>query len=221
MIPALLAGAAPRGETELPAPPVAAAGSPEDAAIEAQPVCIASTVRSAGELGPALLYRRARLPDGRLAVGYYAFFSEERPWGNNWMTWALVPALAVDVVYTRLLMIAPGLQRAEYGPADVEGFRVIYGVTPEGRLTPEGAVADDDRHQRTELRRDELFAVDPERITLATTSWSHHLGGRVERAGDVVYRRCYGPGSIRPVTGDVVRRFRLDRRAHPADVHAG
>lgn len=216
-----LAGAAPRGESELPEPLAAAAASPEEAAIEAQPVCIASTVRSAGELGPALLYRRARLPDGRLAVGYYAFFSEERPWGNNWMTWSIVPALAVDVVYTRLLVVAPGLQRAEYGPADVEGFRVIYRVTGEGRLVAERAIADDDHHQRAELLHDELFAVDPERITLVTDTWSHHLGARVTRPRDVVYRRCYGPGSIRPVTDDVARRFRLDRRAFPADLGAG
>src|SRR5262249_9187674 len=95
-LPALLMGAAPRGEAGLPEPMAGAVISVEEAAIEAQPVCIASTVRSAGELGPALLYRRARLPDGRIAVGYYAFFSEERPWGNNWMTWTLIPALAVD-----------------------------------------------------------------------------------------------------------------------------
>jgi hypothetical protein len=117
-------------------------------------------------------------------------------------------------------MVAPGLQRAEYGPADVEGFRVIYRVGADGRLVPERAIADDDHHQRAELSPDELFALDPERITLATETWSHHLGAHVTRAGDVVYRRCYGPGSIRPVTDDVVQRFRLDRRAHPADVGA-
>src|SRR5690348_11807428 len=97
----LLVGAAPRGAADLPAPLAeGAALAPEDAAVAAQPVCIASTVKSAGELGPALLYRRARLPDGRIAVGYYAFFSEERPWGNNWLTWSVVPALAIDLVYT-------------------------------------------------------------------------------------------------------------------------
>ncbi|MFT3771887.1 MAG: hypothetical protein QM820_41290 [Minicystis sp.] len=219
---AVLVGSAPRGVTELPAPlPAVAAEAPEDAAIAAQPICIASTVRSAGELGPALLYRKARLPDGRLAVGYYAFFSEERPWGNNWLTWSVVPALAVDAVYTRLLFVAPGVQRAEYGPADVEGFRVVYKVEADGRLTPDRAVADDDRHQRAELDAGALLALDPARITLATSSWSHHLGARVKRASEVVYQRCYEAGSIRPVTEDVARRFNLARRAFPAQLGAG
>jgi hypothetical protein len=218
----LLAGAAPRGTADLPsAAPPEAALAPEDAAVAAQPVCIASTVASAGELGPALLYRRARLPDGRLAVGYYAFFSEERPWGNNWLTWSVVPAVAIDLAYTRLLFVAPGFQRAEFGPADVEGFRVIYKVGPDGSLTAERAVADDSHHRRAELGPDELHAIDPERITLATDSWSHHLGARGARPADVVYRRCYDKGSIRPVTEDEVKRFNLDRRAFPAHVGEG
>jgi hypothetical protein len=210
-------GAAPRGASDLPAPaPDAAVATPEDLAIQAQPVCIGSTVRSAGELGPALLYRRSRLSDGRLAVGYYAFFSEERPWGNNWLTWSLVPALALDLVYTRGLFVAPGLQRAAYGPGDVEGFRVIYAPDGHGGLRAEGAVANDERHRRAELSQADLFAVDPAQLTVATSSWSHHLGARVERLGDLVYRRCYGPRSIRPIDRDVVRRFKLERRAEPA-----
>jgi len=215
----LLAGAAPRGAADLPGPsPAGAALGPEDAAVAAQPVCIASTVASAGELGPALLYRRARLPDGRLSVGYYAFFSEERPWGNNWLTWSVVPALAIDLVYTRLLLVAPGIQRAQYGPSDVEGFRVIYAVGADGALAAERAVADDDHHRRAELGPSELHAADPARITLATDTWSHHLGARIARPEDVVYRRCYGRGSIRPVTAAEVERFHLDRRASPARV---
>jgi hypothetical protein len=210
-------GAAPRGAGDLPAPsPDVAAETPEDLAIQAQPVCVGSTVRSVGELGPALLYRRARLPDGRLAVGYYAFFSEERPWGNNWLTWSLFPALALDLVYTRGLFVAPGLQRAAYGPGDVEGFRVIYAQDGQGGLRAEGAVADDERHRRAELSRADLFAVDPARLTVATRSWSHQLGARVERLGDLVYRRCYGARSIRPIDRDVVRRFKLEGRAEPA-----
>ncbi|APR78157.1 Hypothetical protein A7982_03504 [Minicystis rosea] len=215
--------AAPRGTTGLPCaePRAAVVETPDDAAIAAQPICIASTVRSAGELGPALLYRSARLVDGRIAVGYYAFFSEERPWGNNWLTWSVVPALAVDAVYTRLLFVAPGVQRAEYGPADVEGFCVIYTVGPDGRLVPERALADDDGHHLAELGIAELLAADPTRITLATNTWSHHLGARVRRPSDVVYRRCYEAGSIQPVTEDIARRFNLARRAWPARLGAG
>jgi hypothetical protein len=215
------AGAAPRGADDLPSAawipgPSTPPADEEAAAIEAQPVCIGSTVHSAGELGPALLYRRARRPDGRLEVGYYAFFSEERPWGNNWLTWSLLPALGVDLVYTRGFLIAPGVQRAMYGRADVEGFRVLYTPLGDGGLRVEGAVADDDGHRRADLSRADLFAADPARITLATRTWSHHLGARIGRPGDLVYRRCYGPRSIRPIDRDVTRRFNLENRAWPA-----
>jgi hypothetical protein len=224
---ALLAGAAPRSAVDLPgraprAEAVALVGAgpevaAEDArAIEAQPVCIGSTVHSAGELGPALLYRGRRLPDGKLEVGYYAFFSEERPWGNNWLTWLVLPALALDLVYTRGLLVAPGLQRAAYGPADVEGFRVIYARDGASGLRVERAVADDDRHRPSELGRADLFAVDPDRITVVTDAWNHHLGTRVRAPGDLVYRRCYGPESIRPLADAEARRFHLERRAAPA-----
>jgi hypothetical protein len=208
------------GGAELPDPPArdGRARAADEEAIEQQPVCIASTVRSAGELGPALLYLRSRLPDGRLVVGYYAFFSDERPWGNNWLTWSVLPALGVDLVYTRLFLIAPGIRYARYGRGDVEGFRVIYGESEGGRLRAERAIADDDRHRRAELGPEDLFALDPARITLSTDSWSHHLGARVSRASRLAYRRCYGPGTIRPLTPEVARRFDLAHRALPAAV---
>jgi hypothetical protein len=115
----------------------------EQAAIERQPVCIGSSVMSAGALSNILYYRAVVLADGHIEVGYFAFFSEERPWGNNWMTWSLVPALAVDLVYSRALLVAPGLQRALYGKGDVEGVRVKYAVLADGSLRLERAVADD------------------------------------------------------------------------------
>ncbi len=112
------------------------------AAIERQPICVGSTVASAGELGDVLYYRSSVGERGEVSVGYYAFFSEERPWGNNWLTWTVLPALAVDLVYTHALLFAPGVQRAVYGKGDVEGFRILYSVGEEGRLTAErGAVA--------------------------------------------------------------------------------
>lgn len=67
----------------------------EEAEIERQPICVGSLVRSAGAIGQALFYRSSRLPDGRLAIGYYVFYSEERPWGNNWLTWLFLPKGAV------------------------------------------------------------------------------------------------------------------------------
>ncbi|HWD24877.1 MAG TPA: hypothetical protein VG368_05395, partial [Acidimicrobiales bacterium] len=81
----------------------------DQAAIEHQPVCVGSSVASAGDLSSVLYYRAVALEDGRVEVGYFAFYSEERPWGNNWLTWSVVPALAVDLVYSRSLLVAPGL----------------------------------------------------------------------------------------------------------------
>jgi len=190
----------------------------EDTAIADQPICIGSTVRSAGSIGDALFYRKELMPDGRLAVGYYVFYSEERPWGNNWMTWTLLPALALDMFYTRGMFIAPGVQRVMYGKGDVEGFRVVYDVAPDGSIAPGEAFADDGYHRPSRLGREELFSIDPERITVYTDSWSHHLGARGAKASDMASVRCYQKGSILPLPDAVAREFRLDRRALPAAV---
>jgi hypothetical protein len=217
-----IAGSAPRSVEDLPrATPRREPATAEQRAIEAQPVCIGSTVHSAGELGPALLYRSSPRADGKLEVGYYAFFSEERPWGNNWLTWLVLPALALDLVYTRGFFVAPGLQRAAFGRADVEGFRVVYARDENGGLVAESAVADDARHRSAPLARTDLFAVDPARMTLVTSGWNHHLGARGVKLDDLVYRRCYGPADIRPIDRDVVRRFNLERRAFPAKGFGG
>ncbi len=70
----------------------------------------------------------------KIEVGYFAFFSEERPWGNNWLTWSVVPALAVDLVYSRALLgRARSAARALRG-RDVEGVGVIYDRSPNGSL---------------------------------------------------------------------------------------
>jgi hypothetical protein len=189
---------------------------PEVAEIERHSVCIGSSVASAGELGPMLLYRRTHLGDGRLAVGYYAFFSDERPWGDNWLSWSVLPALLVDLVYTRFLFALPGFRRARYGPADVEGFRIIYDVGDGGQLSPAYAVADDSSHRLTAISRAELFALDPDRIVLVTDSWSHHLGTRTQALSALVSLRCYGASSIRPVSSEVWDQYALGRRARPA-----
>jgi hypothetical protein len=192
----------------------------EQAAIERQPVCIGSSVMSAGALSNILYYRAVVLADGHIEVGYFAFFSEERPWGNNWMTWSLVPALAVDLVYSRALLVAPGLQRALYGKGDVEGVRVKYAVLADGSLRLERAVADDATEGPVVLSREEAFALDVERPTFYSSVWSHQLGGRGARVrSDLDYVRCYQEGSVRPLPDPVARFFRVDEnRAPPAHV---
>jgi hypothetical protein len=189
-----------------------------DAAIERQPICVGSTVASAGELGDVLYYRSSTGEHGEVSVGYYAFFSEERPWGNNWLTWTVLPALAVDLVYTHALLFGPGVQRVAYGKGDVEGFRIVYSVGEGGRLTAEHGAADRGDHGEVRLERSDLLSVDPARPTVYSRWWSHQLGGQGAGPGDLVYRRCYGAGAIRPLPPDVASEFRLDRRAAPARV---
>ncbi|WP_438030566.1 hypothetical protein [Sorangium sp. So ce233] len=198
-------------------------GEPEEpswlgAAIEGQSICVGSTVASAGELGDVLYYRSAPGERGEISVGYYAFFSEERPWGNNWLTWTVLPALAVDLVYTHGLFFGPGIQRVAYGKGDVEGFRIIYSVGEDGRLDVERGVADRGDHSEVQLDRADLLSVDPARPTVYSRWWSHQLGGQGAAPGDLVSRRCYGAGAIRPLPPDVALDFRLDRRAGPARV---
>jgi hypothetical protein len=191
----------------------------EQAAIERQPVCVGSSVVSAGTLADVLYYRAAATDDGHVRVGYFAFFSEERPWGNNWLTWSVVPALAVDLVYSRALLVAPGVQRAMYGAGDVEGVEVVYDVAADGSLRVDHAVADDRTEHPVTLTRSEAYALDPERPTFYTEIWSHQLGGRGVRSRDeLAYVRCYEGDSIRPLPESVARAFRVEGRAGPAHV---
>jgi hypothetical protein len=193
----------------------------EQAEIERQPVCVGSLVKSAGDLSDTLYYRAVALDDGRIEVGYYAFYSEERPWGNNWLTWSVIPALAVDLVYSRALLVAPGLQHALYGAGDVEGVGVVYDRLADGSLHVDHALADDGTHDSVALSREQVFALDHERPTFYSQVWSHQLGGRDARSrSDLSYERCYGEGSIRPLPDNVSRAFRVDvdDRAPPAHV---
>jgi hypothetical protein len=206
----------------LPAPPgPRGEATDEQAEIESQPICIGSAVRSAGALSKVLYYRAVAREDGTIEVGYFAFFSEERPWGNNWLTWSVVPALAVDLFYSRALLVAPGLQRALYGGGDVEGVKVVYSRLPAGKLWVDRAVADDGTHDTVALTRDQVFAFDPARPTFYTRVWSHQLGGHgLTNRADLAYERCYSAGSIRPLPDSVARAFRVDadHRAPPAHV---
>ncbi len=205
----------------------------EQAAIEQQPVCIGSSVQSAGMLSDILYYRAVALDDAsspkngngahetKVKVGYFAFFSEERPWGNNWLTWSVVPALAVDLFYSRALLIAPGLQRALYGAGDVEGVGIVYDRSPDGSLQFDHAIADDGTHEPVALSREQAFALDPQRPTFYSQVWSHQLGGHgANSIADLAYVRCYDAGSIRPLPESVAHAFRVDGdfRAPPAHV---
>ncbi len=211
------------GGSALPRPVAGEAVAPVEssaigAAIEQQSICVGSTVVSAGELGDVLYYRSSPGEHGEVSVGYYAFFSEERPWGNNWLTWTVLPALAVDLVYTHGLFFGPGIQRVAYGKGDVEGFRIVYRVGADGGLAVEHGVADRGDHSEVRLERAELLSVDPARPTVYSRWWSHQLGGQGAGPDDLVHRRCYGAGAIRPLPPEVALDFRLDRRARPARV---
>jgi hypothetical protein len=203
-----------------PAPPPVEVRTAEQARIEAQPVCIGSVTHSAGTLSDVLYYRAVARDDGRIEVGYFAFFSEERPWGNNWMTWSVLPALAIDLVYSRTLLVLPGVQRALYGPGDVEGVGAVYDPMPDGTLHLVEARADDGHHRPVSLSRADAYSIDSERPTFYSDVWSHQLGGRgAHSPADLTYERCYGEGSIRPLPDSVARTFRVDTvRAPPAHV---
>lgn len=194
---------------------------PEAAAIEQREICVGSTINSAGKLGDTLYYQASVLPDGKLAVGYYAFFSDERPWANNWLTWTVLPALAVDLFYTRAAFVAPGLQRALSGKGDVEGFHIIYAMDDDGSLVVERAMADNGTHDPVALSAKDVLSLDPARPTFYTDVWSHQLGGRgVKSMADLAYVRCYGPGRVLPLPDSVSEDFAIHRRATPAHVEA-
>lgn len=210
-------GALPAVPTGIQPPP----SGPEAAVIEQKEICIGSTIKSAGKLGDVLYYQASELPDGKLAVGYFAFFSEERPWANNWLTWTVLPALAVDLFYTRAAFVAPGLQRALSGKGDVEGFHIIYSRGEDGALAVESALADDGTHAPVHLTAKDVLSLDPARPTFYTNVWSHQLGGRgVKSVADLAYVRCFGPGRVLPLPDSVSDEFAVDGRASPAHVEA-
>ncbi|HSO31244.1 MAG TPA: hypothetical protein VLT33_01975 [Labilithrix sp.] len=189
----------------------------EASPIERRAICVGSAVASAGTLGDTLYYRATELPDGKLVVGYFAFFSEERPWGNNWLTWTVLPALAVDLVYSHGLFFEPGLQRALSGKGDVEGFRIVYDQRPDGTLRVEGAVADDGSHDPVYLTAADVLAIDPARPTLYSDVWSHQLGGRGKHSrAELSYVRCFDAAHIALLPDAVEKDFALAGRAKPA-----
>jgi hypothetical protein len=211
-------GALPRAPITRVEPP-----TPEEAAIERQELCVGSSVASAGKLADTLYYRWARTPEGQLAVGYFVFYSQERPWGNNWMTWTVLPALFVDMVYSHSLLLGPGYQAFTKGKGDVEGVSVFYNVRGDGTLAVDHALADDGHHDNVLLSKADLFAVDPGHPTVYSDVWSHQLGARnATSLRDLAYDRCYSAGQIRPLPDEVAAEFNVDGRgrAEPAHVEA-
>ena len=190
-----------------------------EAAIERQPVCVGAVEDDAGNVADSIYYRAVQTSDGRVAVGYFVFFSEERPWGNNWLTWTVLPALAVDMFYSRSLLILPGIQRALFGKGDVEGFRVVYDRDAKDVLHVVSGFADDGTHDPVPLTRDDVLALDPGKPTFYSTVWSHQLGGHgLKSKGDLASLQCFDRGHILPLPADVERDFNVARRAPPAHV---
>jgi hypothetical protein len=193
------------------APPSSA--SADDELVQSQPLCVASSVNSFGALGDTVLYRYRRDGD-TLYVGYFVYFSTERPWGDNALTRKVWPALAIDAFYSHFLFVLPGVQRVLYGPADIEGALVRYHVDGE-RLVPEGALADDEGHHRVRLAADELGAPDG-RVVLLTETWSHQLGAHaaVRRSASLPVR-CFSGASLLPLPASVAEAFRLGTESAP------
>jgi len=205
-----------RARTAHAAPSHTGAATPDDAAIAAQPVCIVTKTASFGTIGDAVLYVQSR-QGKRLRVGYFVYWSGERPWGPNVQTYTLLPALAIDTAYTHLLFVGPGLQRVLYGAGDVEGATVEYEVTDDGRLSVRGGLADCEGHGEVELGASELVTRDG-RVALMTDVWSHQLGGRdpgrhADEPG--AYRVCFGGDRLRPLDAETARAFRLGSATHP------
>ncbi len=196
--------------------------SPLESLVRQRPICIAWTQSWSGDLGKSLLYQVSRSGPQHIIVGYFAYWTTERPWGDNSLTHWLLPAVAIDGFYSHLLFVLPGVQRLLYGPGDVEGVRVTYRLEAPNHLVPVRVVADDERHQEVTL--DVSESVDDKgRIVVLNDVWSHQLGGKraVSAARAGASQRCFGGDSLRTITRDVVAAFRLGstqdpRRAGPA-----
>lgn len=203
-------------------PADARAIDPIDRTVQAQPVCIGSQSWSAGELGHTVLYRTHRVGN-EVHVGYFVYWSTERPWGDNALSYTLLPALAVDGVYSHFLYVFPGVKDVLYGPGDVEGATVVFTERDDGTLEPSRGIADDGTHGPVELSRQDLQDAHG-RVILFTRAWSHQLG---EHGGAALADQgqldlhCFDRGTLTPLTDEVVQAFRLKdestvRRALPA-----
>lgn len=185
-------------------------------------ICIGATGWSAGQLGRSVLLRAERDGDG-LNVGVFVYWTTERPWGANWQSFTLLPALLVDAIYTHFLFVLPGLQRAIYGPGDVEGVRISFRRRAGGVWTPTAATADDAAHREVALAPED-FIADDGRLVFLTDVWSHQLaakGGRQFAREHGERLTCFAGNALRLLDDEDARAFRLGspddpRRAPPA-----
>jgi hypothetical protein len=214
-----------------PAPAARAMGEPTESGPQAPlgapgggppAICIGTLGWSAGRLGQAALFRERRRGD-TWSIGYFVHWSTERPWGQNWLTYTVLPALLVDAVYTHFLFVLPGLQRAIFGPGDVEGVRVDLRQLDDGVWAPVGATADDGAHHEIALTPEDFVDADG-RLVFLTDVWSHQLsarGGRRFAREHGERLTCYAGGALLPLDDETTRAFRLGsennpRRAPPA-----
>jgi len=196
----------------------------EEALIAGQPLCVVSKHASFGTLADVVLYVHSRRGN-ELSVGYFVYWSVERPWGPNLPTYTLLPSLAIDSAYTHFFFLLPGLQRALYGAGDIEGATVIYEVGPDGTLEAKGAYADDELHDGVELTPRDLLTKDG-KVALMTDVWSHQLGApgaasHYEREHEHAEASCFSGPTLKPLTSNTARAFRLGSvsgplRARPA-----
>ena len=190
--------------------------SGDDASVVAQPVCVAARSWSAGTLGETVLYRTQRIGH-KISVGYFVYWSEERPWGDNFVSYSVLPALATDAVYSHFLYVFPGIKDMLYGPGDIEGAQVVYEQREDGSLDVVEGRADDGNHAPVSLSRSDLLDSKG-RVVLLTDVWSHQLGAHgaarfADTAAPVL--KCYSKASLRPMTELVARAFRLGNERQP------
>ena len=206
---------APR-EAAWPQPVISEERSADEAKIVAQTICVGARSWSAGALGDTVLYRTRRW-GRKIAVGYFFYWSEERPWGSNVVSYTVLPALATDAVYSHFLYLFPGIKDALYGPGDVEGVQIVYEQREDGSLDVVSGSADNGSHGPVSLTRADLLDAKG-RVVLLTDVWSHQLGshGGARFANTSPQSlRCYAKSALRPLTEVVARAFRLGNEHTP------
>jgi hypothetical protein len=185
--------------------------------IEEQSVCVGARSWSAGSLGNTVLYRFTQV-GRKVSVGYFVYWSTERPWGPNVLSYTVLPALAADAFYSHFLYVFPGAKDAIYGPGDIEGVNVEFELDEKDDLQVVRGRAQDATHGDVQLTRADLVDASG-RIILLTDVWSHQLGARggaeyaSAKGSDV---RCYQRASLQPMTEQVATAFRLGDEHRPS-----
>jgi hypothetical protein len=181
-----------------------------------QPICVGSRSWSAGTLGNSMLFRYRRAGH-TVEVGYFVYWSTERPWGANTETYTLLPALATDAFYSHFLYVFPGAKDVLYGPGDIEGASIQFEELDDGTRRVLGGTADDGHHSTVALSPDDLLD-EKGRLVLLTDVWSHQLGAHggarfAHTPGSEI--RCYHGAALHPMTTEVARVFRLGDAEKP------